>query len=151
MKVLALDVGDRRVGVAVSDETGLIATPLTVVRRASKAEDFARISRLVREQSAGGMVIGLPLNADGSAGPQAQRIERYSAALGQALRDEGLDLAIILWDEYLSTQQAQEVMIAAGRKAKDRRARIDAVAAAVILQDYLDDQRSALPAEEESL
>jgi putative Holliday junction resolvase len=141
VKLLALDIGDRRVGVAVSDATGLIATPLTVVRRASKAQDFAKIARLVREQRAEGLVIGHPLDQDGRAGPQAQRIERYAAALGEALQAEGVSVPLLLWDERMSTQRAQEAMIAAGRKAKDRRARIDAVAAAVILQDYLDEQR----------
>jgi putative Holliday junction resolvase len=138
MKLLALDVGDRRVGVAVSDEMGLIATPLTVIQRRSRAEDFARIAGLVRAHGAETLVVGHPLNDDGSAGPQAQRIERYAAALLAALRAEGLDVPGVLWDEYRSTQRAQEVMIATGRKARQRRARIDAVAAAVILQDYLD-------------
>jgi putative Holliday junction resolvase len=143
MRYLALDVGDRRVGLAVSDESGSIATPLTVIHRASKAEDFARIALLVREKGVGGLVIGHPLNADGSSGSQVQRIERYTAALAQALRDEGLDLPLAFCDEYLSTQRAQKAMIAAGRKIKDRRAWLDAVAAAVILQDYLDAQRFA--------
>lgn len=141
MRLLALDVGDRRIGVAVSDATGLIANPLSVIRRASKAEDFERIARLVREQDVEGLVVGHPLNADGSAGPQAQRVERYAAALADALQAEGLNLPMVLWDERMSTLRAQEVMIAAGRKRKDRRGRIDAVAAAVILQDYLDEQR----------
>ena len=148
MRLLALDVGDRRVGVAVSDELGLIATPLTVVHRRSKAEDFARIARLAREQGVEGLVIGHPLDDDGRAGAQAQRVERYAAALVGALRGEGLELPVVFWDERMSTVRAQEAMIAAGRKAQDRRARIDAVAAAVILQDYLDEQRPApLPAE----
>jgi len=141
MKRLALDVGDRRVGVAVSDATGLIAAPLTVIRRKSKAEDFARIARLVREQTAGEVIVGLPLNADGSSGPQARRVERYAAALEQALRAEGLDVPVRFWDERMSTRRAQEAMIAAGRKARHRRAHIDAAAAAVILQDYLDEHR----------
>jgi putative Holliday junction resolvase len=141
MKLLALDVGERRVGVAVSDTTGLLATPLAVVRRKSKVEDFWRIAQLVREQGAEGLVIGHPLNADGSAGPQARRVERYAAALLEALSAEGLNLQMLLWDESMSTQRAQQLMIEAGRKARDRRGRIDAVAAAVILQDYLDEQR----------
>ena len=142
MKLLALDVGDRRVGVAVSDLSGLIATPLTVIRRSSKVEDFAKIARLVREQRAEGLVIGHPLNTDGSAGPQARRVERYAAAMSDALRLEGLSLPMIMWDEHGSTQRAQALMISAGRSAKDRRQRIDAAAAAVILQDYLDEQQS---------
>jgi putative Holliday junction resolvase len=143
MKALALDVGDRRVGVALSDETGLIATPLTVIQRASKLEDFARLASLVREHGVDTLVVGHPLNDDGSAGPQAWRIERYAAALREALRTEGLDLLWVLWDEWGSTQKAQEIMLGAGRKTRDRRTRIDAVAAAVILQDYLDSQRSS--------
>ena len=142
MKLLALDVGDRRVGVAVSDEGALLATPLTVIRRSSKVEDFAKIARLVREQGAGMLVIGHPLNADGSAGPQARRVERYAAAMSDALRLEGLSLPMIMWDEHGSTQRAQTLMISAGRSAKDRRRQIDAAAAAVILQDYLDEQQS---------
>ena len=142
MKLLALDVGDRRVGVAVSDEGALIATPLTVIRRSSKVEDFAKIARLVREQGAKSLVIGHPLNADGSAGPQARRVERYAAAMSEALRLEGLSVPMIMWDEHGSTQRAQALMISAGRSAKDRRQRIDAAAAAVILQDYLDEQQS---------
>lgn len=142
MKLLALDVGDRRVGVAVSDLSGLIATPLTVIRRSSKVEDFAKIARLVREQGAEGLVIGHPLNTDGSAGPQARRVERYAAAMSEALGLDGLSVPMIMWDEHGSTQRAQALMISAGRSAKDRRQRIDAAAAAVILQDYLDEQQS---------
>jgi putative Holliday junction resolvase len=145
MRIMALDVGDRRVGIAVSDETGLIATPLMVLRRGSKAQDFAQIARLVRELGVVALVVGHPLNEDGSAGPQAQRIERYAAALTEAWQAEGLDLLAVLWDEYGSTQRAHETMIITGRKAKQRRARIDAVAAAVILQEYLDARRPAVP------
>jgi putative Holliday junction resolvase len=142
MKYLALDVGDRRVGVAVSDATGLIATPLMVMQRKSKADDFRRIARQARELGVEGLVIGHPLNADGSAGPQARRIERYAAALVEWLQADGLDLPTVLWDETMSTQRAQAAMIEAGRKAKDRRGKLDAAAAAVILQDYLDEIRA---------
>jgi putative Holliday junction resolvase len=143
MKLLALDVGDRRIGVAVCDVAGVIATPLTVIRRSSKVEDFAKIACLAREQGAEGLVIGHPLNADGSAGPQARRVERYAAAMSEALRLEGLSVPLIMWDEHGSTQRAQTLMIGAGRSARDRRQRIDAVAAAVILQDYLDVQQTS--------
>jgi putative Holliday junction resolvase len=142
MRLLALDVGDRRVGVAVSDAAGLIAMPLTVLRRTSKAEDFGKLASLLREQGAEKLVIGHPLNTDGSVGPQARRVERYVAAMSEALEAEGLSVPIILWDEHGSTQRAQALMIEAGRSAKNRRQRIDAAAAAVILQDYLDEQQS---------
>lgn len=142
MRLLALDVGDRRVGVAVSDAAGLIATPLAVLRRTSKVKDFSKLASLLREQGAEKLVVGHPLNADGSAGPQARRVERYVAAMSEALEAEGLSVPIILWNEHGSTQRAQELMIDAGRSAKNRRQRIDAAAAAVILQDYLDEQQS---------
>jgi putative Holliday junction resolvase len=138
MKWLALDVGERRIGVAVSDGTGLIATPLTTIRRASKVEDFARIAGLIREQQAGGVVIGHPLNRDGSAGPQARRVEKYAQALELALQGEGLDAPVILWDEYLSTWQAEEALAGAGSRSKAHRAGLDAAAAAIILRDYLE-------------
>lgn len=138
MKLLALDVGERRIGVAVSDETGLIATPLTTIRRASKVEDFSRIGGLIREQRAGGVVVGHPLNRDGSAGLQARRVEKYAQALGLALHDEGLGTPVILWDEYLSTRQAEEALAGVGPRSKVRRAGLDAAAAAIILSDYLE-------------
>ncbi len=144
MRLLALDVGDRWVGMAVSDPTGSIATPLTVIRRTSKVEDFRRIGRLAREQGVDGLIVGHPLNDDGTASPQARRVERYATALVEALEAEGLKLTVSLWDERMSTQRAEEIMREAGRKARERRTWIDAVAAAVILQDYLDEQRSAL-------
>ena len=143
MRLLALDVGDRRIGVAVSDLAGLLATPMEVIRRSSKEKDFSRIACLVRELGAGKLVVGHPLNADGSAGPQALRVERYAAALADALELAEQTVPVVLWDEYGSTQRAQALMIGAGRRAKDRRQRLDAAAAAVILQDYLDQQRSS--------
>ena len=128
----------------MSDALGMIATPLTVIVRSSKAADFRQIGALVQEQRAEILVVGHPLNADGSAGPQAQRVERYAIALEQALRDEGLAVPLVLWDEYGSTQRAQEAMIASRSGARSRREGVDAVAAAVILQDYLDVQRPPL-------
>jgi len=127
--------------VATCDETGLIASPLHVIRRTSKVEDFQKIAQLVRDQGAEGLVVGYPLNDDGTAGPQAQSVERYVTALKGALEDHGLTLEVVLWDEHMSTQRAQTILIETGRKAAKRRDWIDAVAAAVILQDYLDEQR----------
>jgi len=150
MKLLGLDLGERRIGAAVSDDMGLIATPLEVIHRTSRVQDFRRIATLIREQQVAGLVVGHPLNDDGSAGPQAQRAERYVAALVEALAAEGLDLPITFWDERLSTQRAEEVMALSGRRARQHRERIDAVAAAIILQDYLDEQRPpAAPPEED--
>lgn len=132
-RLLALDVGDRRVGVAVSEESGLLARPLTVFERGARTADWERIQHLAREQRAVGLIVGYPLNDDGSVGPQAQQTARYTRRLAQAV-----DLPVMLWDERLSTFEAQERMHAIGKRGR-RAPGVDAVAAAVILQSYLDD------------
>ncbi len=137
-RILALDVGDRRVGIAVSDETQTLARSLTVLHRRSKAQDFEALARLVRQHAVTAIVVGLPLSQEGAEGQQARRIRRYAEALGEALTAQGLDTPLVFHDESRSTVTAAEVMIASGRKRRDRRRRLDAVAAAVILQDYLD-------------
>lgn len=134
-RLLALDIGDRRVGVAVSDATGNLARPLAIITRRSKREDFARIAQLVQEQGATALVVGYPLNMDDSVGPQARRVQRYAAALRQAV-----SVPIILWDERLSSEEAgRRLRVAAGRRRK-RKKHLDDAAAAVILQEYLDAQ-----------
>lgn len=133
MRVIALDVGERRIGVAVSDPTGTLATPHTVIQRRSKAEDFAAVARLVAELEAERVVVGLPLSLNGEVGPQARRVTRYAWALARTL-----DVPVELHDERYSTVTADTLLVESGRK---RRVPIDAAAAAVILQDYLESQR----------
>jgi putative Holliday junction resolvase len=144
-RLLALDVGSRRIGVAVCDELGLIATPIGVIHHTSKKKDMACIADKVRQEQAEGIVVGHPLNDDGSAGPQARYIEQYTAELQASLREAGIEVPVTLWDEYGSTQRAQQAMIASGRGARERRERLDAAAAAAILQDYLDAHRPPSP------
>lgn len=129
-RLLALDVGQRRIGVALSDELQMLATPLTVLTRRSRVEDFERLERLARERGVVGLVVGHPLNADGSAGPQAQQVARYARRLAAALL-----LPMLLWDEYGSSQEAADRVAHTSRKR--RQAALDAEAAAVILQSYL--------------
>ncbi|MGQ9627444.1 MAG: Holliday junction resolvase RuvX [Anaerolineae bacterium] len=136
MRLLALDLGEARIGVAVSDPEKTLARSLTVIKRRSKKEDFATIARLVDEMEAEAIVVGYPLSLNGEAGPQARRAERYARALAQEL-----NIPVYLWDESFSTAEAKRLMIEAGHKRKARR-REDAVAAAVILQDYLDSQKN---------
>jgi len=135
-KVLALDVGLARIGVAVCDPLRLAARPLQVVRRRSRREDFDLLARLIREQEAVMVVVGLPLNMDGSTGPQAQTVHKWTERLAQALHDLGQSCPLIFWDERLSTYDAQALMA-----DYDRHVEEDAAAAAVILQRYLDAQR----------
>jgi putative Holliday junction resolvase len=135
MRCLALDVGERRTGVAVGE---WIARPLTTLKRRSRAEDFSRIGHLVREHGIERLVVGLPLNMDGSRGAQARRVTRYARRMMGALAEMGLEPELVLWDERLTTEEAGHIMRA--RSGSDQG--IDAVAAAVILQSYLDHEGS---------
>ena len=130
-RLLAVDVGEKRLGVAVCDERQTLASPLMVLVRRSKEEDIERFRRVVAEQLAVGLVVGHPLNADGSAGPQARQAVRYGHRLANAV-----GLPVVLWDEYGSSQEAAQRL--AHTSKSRRRAPLDAEAAAVILQDYLD-------------
>lgn len=130
-RLLAVDVGEKRLGVAVCDEMQTLASPLMVLLRRSKDEDAERLRRAVAEQSAVGLVVGHPLNADGGAGPQARQAARYGHRLANAL-----GLPVVLWDEYGSSQEAAQRLAHASKSR--RRAPLDAEAAAVILQEYLD-------------
>jgi putative Holliday junction resolvase len=136
-KLLALDVGMARIGIAVCDGLQLTVRPLSVLYRRSRNEDFIVLARTVTEQEASAIICGLPLNMDGSEGPQALTIRKWALRLAQALRALlGRPVPVIFWDERLTTFAAQELMAGQRRPKED-----DAVAAAVILQSYLDAQR----------
>ena len=141
MRVLALDMGERRVGVAISDPTGTVARPLQTLVRGSREEDFAAIAGLVAEYGVGLVVVGRPLSLDGTEGPQARRVIRYVEALAARL-----PIRVVLWDERFTTAAAQEILRQSRGKKKRRQARsageVDAIAAAVILQSYLDSNAS---------
>ena len=131
-RVLALDVGEKRIGVALCDETQTLARPLLTLERVSKKEDFARLAALCSEHAIEKVIVGLPKTLRGEDGPQAQRVRRYTAELQAAL-----NLPIEFWDERFSTIEARDLMAAAGRKLSSK-GEIDAIAATVILQEYLD-------------
>lgn len=139
MRFLCLDVGERRIGVAISDPTGTIARPLQALEHRSRKEDFSAIRALVDEHDVDAVVVGRPLSLNGSVGPQAERVDRYTEALA-----EDLDVPVISWDERFSTATADEILRKTRKEKAKRRARangeIDAIAAAVILQSYLDSQ-----------
>lgn len=133
-KLMALDIGQARIGVAVCDPLQLGVRPLTVIQRRSRQEDFARLSELVRREEVQAIICGLPLNMDGSEGEQAQIVRRWARRLANALTETlGVTPPVIFWDERLSSHAAQTFL--AGSKA---RTPDDAIAAAVILQSYLD-------------
>lgn len=134
-RVLCLDVGDKRIGIAVSDETRLIASPHSVLTRVGYGPDTRHIAALCRELRAGLVVVGLPRNMDGSIGFQAEKVRAFAGQLTAA----GLDVAF--QDERLSTVSAQQALLEGGMRRDERRGTVDKVAAAIILQQYLDTPR----------
>ena len=131
-RCLALDIGERRTGVAVGER---LARPLLTLKRRSKVEDWQAIARLVREHQVDTLVVGKPLNMDGSEGFAVQRVVRYAQRLVAALAEMNLVVRLVFWDERLSTVEAQGLLESGTGKG---RTGIDAAAAAVILQGYLD-------------
>jgi putative Holliday junction resolvase len=131
--LLALDVSKRAIGVAGADAGWQLATALRTIRRQRWAQDLARLQAVVREREAGALVIGWPLNMDGSEGPRCQAVRAFAARL-----DTELGLPILLWDERLSTFAAEEAADQAGLRNTKRAAMLDALAAAAVLQDALD-------------
>ncbi len=135
--MLALDIGDVRTGVAVSDPSGTVATPVAVLDSAALVSDPRLVAALVEEYAAIEVVVGLPLTLAGEEGPQATRVretgQRLSCALG---------VPVVFWDERLSSSEASRAMTAGGTKGRAQRGTVDKVAAAVFLQSYLDAARS---------
>ena len=140
MKSIGLDYGAKTVGVALSDETGTVARNVEVVRRTHEKRlrrTCARIETIIEESRAGQIIIGLPLNMDGSEGERAEKARAFGAMI---VRRTGLE--VIFQDERLSTVEAYEIMGENGVKdSKEQKEKVDGVAAAVILQDYLNRDR----------
>ncbi len=137
-RALGVDLGARRIGIAVSDRSGTIATPLTVLTRAGSASaDHRALARLVDEEDAELIVVGLPVNMDGTEGPAATAARIEAAALASVVA-----VPVVLSDERRSTVTAARAMRANGRRAAARRQTIDQAAAAVILQHWLDGPRT---------
>ena len=139
-RIVGLDVGDRRIGIALSDETRLIATPHSVYTRVGWGPDVKHIQRIYGEVQANLVVCGLPRNRDGSVGFQAEKVIGFA----DQLRKAGLPVAF--QDERLSTVSAHQALIEGGMRRDGRKETVDKVAAAVILQTFLDGQGNGAPA-----
>lgn len=140
MRVLGLDIGERRIGVAVSDPDGRVATPLKVLDARDLARDIKLLLRLVQDYEVESLVAGLPLTLSGEEGPQATVVRARAEELARALR-----LPLEFWDERLSTTEAARAMSASGVSARDSKAAVDMVAASLILQGFLDSRRASGP------
>jgi putative holliday junction resolvase len=137
--LLGLDVAKTTIGVAGADPSWTVATPLRTIRRTRFHRDAQELERLVRERGAGGLVIGWPVNMDGSEGPRCQSVRQFALNL-----EERLPLPMLLWDERWSTQAVERRMIEADLSRRKRAARVDAAAAAYILQGALDALRGVM-------
>ena len=136
MRVLGLDVGDRRIGGAVSDSLGLTAQRVTVLERRGPSRDVEAVQALVERYGASAVVVGLPLTMRGERGVQAEKVSAFSEALRRSLA-----VPIELVDERLTTVQGARALRETGASRRTRKAVIDQVAAQLILQDFLDRQR----------
>jgi putative Holliday junction resolvase len=132
MRTMGLDYGDKTIGVALSDELGWTAQGLTVIRRTTPDEDFARIRELVEEHQVGELVVGFPRNMDGSVGPRGEMCREFARSL-----QEKLKLPVQLWDERLTTAAAERTLLEADVSRRKRKQVIDKLAAVLILQGYL--------------
>jgi putative pre-16S rRNA nuclease len=132
-RILAVDPGEKRLGIAISDPTGTIARPLKVLRHVSRAANAAAIALLAAEQEAVCIIVGQALDDEGNPTPQARHAERLAEAIRQATT-----LPVALWDESGSTQAARSARIAMGVSRRKRSGHLDDIAATVILQSYLD-------------
>ena len=140
MRVLAIDHGEKRIGLAISDPTGTIANPLNVIKHVSRAIDAAQVANIASEREAELIVIGQSFDEDGQPNLAGRRAARFA----EALREQ-INLPVELWDESFSTQEARAARIQMGVSRKKRAGHLDQLAATVILQSYLDTHSSSKP------
>jgi putative pre-16S rRNA nuclease len=137
MRILAIDHGTRRMGIALSDELKLIAQPLTYLPAEPFAEFLARLKDLLKEKEVELILVGLPRNMDGSYGPAALKVQDFVAALRSAIT-----VPIQTWDERLTSVMANRVLLQGNVRRQKRREKVDQTAAALLLQSYLDSLRT---------
>ena len=138
MRYLGLDVGDVRIGVALSDETATLASGLETIRRTGPRKDVKAVADLVRRHEAGELVVGLPRRLDGEIGPQAQKVLAFMDELRSAVK-----VPVVPWDERFTSAVAQQVLIEGDVSRRGRKAVVDKVSAILILQNYLDYRKLA--------
>jgi putative holliday junction resolvase len=140
MRILAIDHGTKRMGIALSDPMGILAQPLEAIPAEPFAQFLNRLKQIVQEKEVELVLVGLPRNMDGSYGPAALKVQEFVSVLKQAIA-----LPIETWDERLTSTQANRFLIQADVRRSDRRAKVDKTAAAILLQSYLDNLSSGSP------
>jgi len=138
MRALAIDHGTKRMGIALSDEMGIIALPLEAIPAEPFHQFLARLQEILRDKQVEMVLVGMPRNMDGSYGPAALKVQEFVAVLKQALT-----IPIQTWDERLTSTQANRYLIQAEVRRADRRGKVDKTAAAILLQSFLDSRSTA--------
>jgi putative Holliday junction resolvase len=133
LRILGLDYGEKRIGVAICDELGLTAQGLSTIIRKNKKHDWEILESLVKNYKVDKIVIGYPVKLDGSEGIQCEKVSRFAALL-----EKTFALPLIKWQETLSTKEAEEILINSGVRWEKRKKMVDKLAACLILQNYLD-------------
>jgi putative Holliday junction resolvase len=133
MRILALDHGTKRIGVAVSDELKMIAQPLEFIPAEPFADVLARLKEIILQKEVELILVGMPRNMDGSYGPAALKVREFAAVL-----KDKIAVPIQTWDERLTSAQAQRFLIQGGVRREQRKQKVDKTAAAILLQSYLD-------------
>jgi putative Holliday junction resolvase len=142
-RLIGLDIGDKNIGIAVSDGLGITAQALTTLKRKNINVDTASLKVMIEKYDVGEIIIGLPKNMDGSIGHQAKKVIHFTEQLKKSL-----NIPIIFWDERLTTVMATKVMIEGDLSRKKRKKRIDKIAAQLVLQNYLDRKKFFSKSEE---
>ena len=137
MRVLGLDYGEKRIGVAICDELGMTARGIATIVRKYWKRDIEQIAGLVREYDVEKIVVGYPVKLDGTEGIQCEKVNRFIDVL-----EGGVSMPVVKWNEALSTKEAESLLIEADMNRRKRRRVVDKLAAAIILQDYLDHMRN---------
>ena len=135
MAILGLDYGEKRIGVALANGEGLLAIPMTIIERTGEKADLDKVHALTEEYEVKRIIVGLPLSLDGSIGRQAEEVLAFTRALSQHIK-----IPVDTWDERFSTVEAESLFSSTGMKREKRRDRRDAMAAAIILQGYIDNK-----------
>jgi putative Holliday junction resolvase len=140
LRTIGLDVGDKTIGVAISDPSGLIAQGIKTIKRSNLDEDIQEINKIINSFKAEEIVVGFPKNMNGTIGPQGQKVINFVEILKKEI-----DLPILLWDERLTTVEANRMLIEGADMRRDKRKKvIDKLAATIILQGYLDHKRKLI-------
>jgi putative Holliday junction resolvase len=140
MRILCLDIGDKRIGIALSDPLEILASPHSIIERRDEETDIKSIVSFITGHKVGRLVVGLPVSLTGKISQQAEKVKAFTAKLAGSI-----SVPLVFWDESLSTVTAQELLKHSSSRRKDKHKQDDAAAAAVILQSYLEENLPAQP------